>query len=234
MSFLSFLFGCKPASLQGPNFNQTFPKVLHIKPGITVTYEMPSNMSNLMNFAQRYAEESPSTIIFNTAEIQRYEKWHWRAAKKLDGAMWDYAIKGDADLKVRIDVTVKPSPDDLQVVIQSLYEEFYNGEDGLNTRFRKSRPNRSDEEFGSWIKPVPNNFRETSINGVNVLTWSEEGRDTGREAQYYALEIQGQFFLTFAFLYTISTNSEKEQESIRKRIPNDIDEFMKRIHITQH
>lgn len=233
MSLISTLFGCKPASLQGPDFNQTIPKILHIKPGITVTYEMPSNMSNLMNFGIRYPNESPRTITFDTTEEHKFQLWHWRESVMLDGAMWDYKMKGRADLNLRIDIALKPELTSLKSFIASLYEEFYNGENGLNTNFRRKRPNRSDDELGSWIKSIPNDFSEISVNGAPAFTWSEDSRDTGQGARYYALEFHDRYFLTFAFLSSISARNTKELEMAKNKIPQDIAAFMERVHVVQ-
>lgn len=52
------LSGCESTELTGPDFSETFTKVIHLEPGIQITYELPGNMSSFMNFGDRYKNAS--------------------------------------------------------------------------------------------------------------------------------------------------------------------------------
>jgi hypothetical protein len=231
MSILTTLFGCKEQDSFGPDYTQTIQKAVHIDSGPTVTYQMPGNMSNILDFGKRYIQESPRTIHFSRDSGNECEQWHWRKSCDLDGGMWDYKMKGSASLNLRIEMLPTEDGHDVEAFITHLYDDFLNGTEGLNTGVRTRNPGVEDEDLGSWIRPIPNDFRWYQHSGRKVLTWSENGDQTGNFARYHAITIEDNLFLNFAFLYTVSADSEKELALIKTSVAQHIDDFMSRVKI---
>lgn len=231
MISLSALFGCKSNSLFGPDFNNSIEKNIEIEPGITVSYRVPGNLSKMLNFAERYAKESPNTIRVRLNDALECDSWHWRRSCQVDGAMWDYKAKGDISLNLRIELMPVESASDAETAIKELYEKFLNGANGINTAVRNRNPGIPDEDLVHWIRPIPNDFSWNVVGYKRTLSWSEGSDDRGKYTRYYSFVIAEDMLLNFVFMYTTSSHNAKERERAKEQIPDDIASFMQHVEV---
>lgn len=233
MSLISMLLGCKTTSLKGPDFVESIPKVLHVKPYYTVTYEMPGNMSNLMGFGTRYLIESPRTFVFDTSTANEFSRFDWRRSFDLDGAMWEYNVRNRGSLNLGIEILKTSESKTLKEFLRESYEKFYNGENGLNTELRAARPTHSEEDFGGKLRVVPSEYTPISLNQAEAIRWQEVDKIAGYEVTYYAIQIDPSHTLLFSFRYSMSVLKESDIPKLQDKIRSDIDEYMSHVEITQ-
>lgn len=240
MGLLSFLLGCNAAVETGPDFSQTVNKVIHFENSPSIAYEMPGNMSNLFNFAEKYANESPKTFNITNLNAVDYKQDKWRLAKSIDGAMWDYLGKKsegpDGELgRLNVDFSInKSEPIELEAFIERAYEHFLNGPDGMNTEIRESEDAQglSDDELGHWIVHAPTKFERKTINGTEYLHWSVTNEHRWREFVYYVFPLNDETFVAIQFHYSISANGEEPHQKQNTIILSDIDNFMQRVNVS--
>jgi hypothetical protein len=118
-----------------------------------------------------------------------------------------------------------------ETIIRTLYEEFLNGDNGINTAIRKRNPDVPDEDLAHWIRPVPDDFAWMVSGHNRMLTWSEGTGDRGKYSRYYSIVVAEDTVLNFAFTYTTSSRRAKERELAKERIPQDIESFMRRVEV---
>ena len=93
-AFSSFFENDEPKLIR-PDYANVINKEVIFDNGVLLSYEIPTNLSKLMGYAERYVSESPRVIKVNLLdqqgfEQQGFEQDGWRYAKKIDGGMWNY------------------------------------------------------------------------------------------------------------------------------------------------
>lgn len=228
MSFLGGLFGCSDVAESGPDFDVVINKTLHIDDGIRVEYQVPTNMSNLMGFADKYKKESPVSRSVDCAKADEFNTVMWRKTHKVDGAMWDYhsnkmfSSKELASLNLELEVW--PVNDAMHIIdmIEKSYNDYLDGDEGINTRVRNNSPGVTDAEIGDWILRKPNEIAQIKLDDLEFLSWEIDGEVTGRKSIYYVLPLNSKCHLLAWFHYAIHADSSEEYDKADYRIRTDI------------
>jgi hypothetical protein len=229
-SFISQLIGCAQAvPLSGPDFSQPMEKVIHVGHKVSVFYHMPGNFSKELNFDKIYQ---------NTLT--------WRTYESIDMGNWDYWGKKSegpggqlGGLRIGIGYSLLPKGVNLIQHIKQSYENYLNGEKGLNQKYHFDEMNRpvSTEEYAERAIIPPSLFETTSVGGAEFITWKTDREFDGfknRPYIYYILPVGQEGYLTFLFRSSISVLTDEMIVTQRQRIQRDINQFLSNISVEQH
>lgn len=239
LSLFSGLLGCKTIDLSGPDFEDPILKVAQVEPSLQLSYEVPGNMSKLMNFAERYKSESPRTYKIGLDNNVDFKTEQWRLSHKIDGAMWEYHGPKDkgidgalGELNFRISLDKSDKNKNLSEFIIDSIDHYLNGPDGFNTEVRESEigEGKTDEELGSWIIKTPTSLEPLTQSDRKFLSFSIVWRE-GEYYKYFVLPVNDERFLTLTFRYTVSANSGEEHSENEKIILQDIEKMVANIAI---
>lgn len=239
MAFLSTLLGCDN-KLTGPDFDHQENKVIVLNQAFRIDYQIPGNLSRLMDFEKEYKKQPKSISINNISHLE-FSHEDWRDSIGLDSATWEY-YRGQrnkeantaADFSLDIDIH-KSTTNELPSLIHFLennYETFLNGENGKNTKIKRKFHDLTDDELGQWIVSIPE-FNIVNINGVEFIKWKTFGEITGRHLNYYITPIDHNHYLAIYFSYSFSAKNEKELNALEDMTNNDIERFMNQILISR-
>jgi len=81
------IFGAKEVEVTRPDFANVINSTVHFSNGVSLSYEIPGNLSNLMGFAGGYVAGSPRTFQVSVDEQENFSQRRWRMAKDTEGSM---------------------------------------------------------------------------------------------------------------------------------------------------
>jgi len=239
VGLFSMIFGANEVEVTRPDFANVINKAVHFNNGVSLSYDIPGNLSKLFGYAEGYVENSARTFKASLGDKQGFESDGWRLAKKIDGGMWDYlgdkkkGLGGElGTLNVNIALNSYPGGAFDTYLVDS-YEVFLNGPEGKNTEIRQSEMGEgaTDEELGHWIVTGPGPIDRISFSDREFLSWRVSNEHRGYEFIYYALPVDDTTFITFLFYYTAKANNEQEYAEHSAFILEDIQTFMQRVVI---
>jgi len=240
MTLISTLLGCGN-KISGPDFEHQENKVIVLNDDFRIDYQIPGNLSLFMDFAEKHKKQSKSITLDKINNLE-YEKHLWRNTHTLDTGMWEYYrgkrnVEANTAANLSVSINIHKLQFDNTSIIQKFlhnaYESYLNGVNGTNTEVRKENPELSDEELGQWIVQVPK-FNTVNINRVDYTYWHTYGEVNGRNLKYFITPINNEYYFELRFRYSLSAKNEKEADAVETMITNDINEFMKQLHISKH
>jgi len=239
MALLSTLFGCEN-KLSGPDFEHQENKVIVLNNALRIDYEMPDGMSSMLGFSEKQKKQ-PKSIKIDDINSLNFEAKGWRTTNNLDVGMWEY-FRGKknvekntaAELSMRIDLhkLTDGNTTSLKSHLISIYENYLNGADGLNTKTRKDFAEYSDDELTKWLVEMPE-LKEVSINNADFISWHVYGEVRGRHLQYYVTPVDDTHYLTIRIRYSYSALSDEELSELEIMLPADIKKIVQQIKITR-
>lgn len=245
-SFISQLLGCAQASPpSGPDFSQPIEKVIHLGHQISIFYLIPSNFSKELNFDKIYLRDTARSFQISPDQLAKPETLTWREYDFIDMGKWDYWGKKSqgpggqlGSLQVEIGYSLLPKGVDLIPHIKQSYDEYLNGEKGLNQKYHLDEMNRpvSAEEYTERAIVLPSEFTTTTIGGTRFITWSTDREFDGfknRPYIYYVMPLEKSGYLTFLFSSSISVLTDEMIVTQRLRIQQDINQFLSNISVKQ-
>lgn len=240
VGLFSLFFGAKEVETVRPDFTNVINKAVHFGNGVSLSYEIPGNLSSLMDFGQGYMKDSPRTFDVSLDDRQGFSQDRWRMAKSIDGAMWSYLGDKKRGLGgelggLNFDLSLNQyQGDSLESHIFQSYETYLNGPNGSNTEIRESEmaDGASDEELGNWIAYAPSKVERREIAGAAFLYWPQSNEQRGYEFIYYVLPLNEKFFVSFRFQYSANANDDQEYAENISMIREDIDTFMQRVVVS--
>jgi len=240
VGLFSSIFGGKAVEIIRPDFSNTINKAVHFSNGVSLSYEVPGNLSNLMGFAEGYKDGSPRSFEVSLEDQQGFSQVRWRTAKSIEGAMWKYLGDKKKGLGgelggLNFDLSLNQYQDDsLKSYIFQAYETYLNGPNGSNTEIRESEmgDGATDEELGDWIAYAPDKIEHRDISGTYFLFWPQRNEQRGYEFIYYVLPLNEQLFVSFRFQYSANGSSDQEYSEHTSMILEDIDAFMQRVVVS--
>ncbi len=239
MGLFSMIFGANEVEITRPDFTNVINKTVHFDNDVSLSYEIPGNLSKLFGYAESYVADSARTFQVSLENQKDFGPDGWRLAKKIDGGMWDYlgdknkGLGGElGTLNVNIALNFYPGGAFETYLVDS-YEMFLNGPEGKNTEIRQSEmgDGATDEELGHWIVTGPGPIERVSFSGREFLSWRVSNEHRGYEFIYYALLLDDKRFVTFLFYYTAKAKNEQEYTEHSALILEDIQTFMRRVVI---
>ena len=241
VGLFSMIFGAKEVELTRPDFANVINKAVHFNNGVSLSYEIPGNLSNLMGFAGGYIAGSPRTFNVSVDEQQGYSQRRWRMAKDIEGSMWDYLGDNKKGLggelgTLYFDLSLNQyTGTSLEKHILREYEIYLNGPNGKNTKVRLDEMGETipDEELGDWIVHAPTVIEKRMVGGAEFLYWQQRNEHRGYDFVYYVLPLDDQRFVSFMFKYTVKANSEQDLKEQTAIMLDDIETFMQRVTVSQ-
>lgn len=246
-TFISQLIGCAQAvPLSGPDFSHSMEKVIHLGHKISVFYLVPGNFSKELNFDKIYVRDTARSFQINPNQLAKPETLTWREYDFIDMGNWDYWGKKSegpggqlGGLRVGIGYSLLPKGVNLIQHIKQSYENYLNGEKGLNQKYHFDEMNRpvSAEEYAERAIIPPSSFETTTVGGAEFITWKTDREFDGfknRPYIYYVLPVGQEGYLTFLFRSSISVLTDEMITAQRQRIQQDINQFLSNISVEQH
>ncbi len=239
VGLFSMIFGANEVEITRPDFTNVINKTVHFDNDVSLSYEIPGNLSNLMGFAGGYIASSPRTFNVSLDEQEGFSQNRWRMAKNIEGSMWDYlgdkkkGLGGELGT-LYFDLSINQySGSSLEKYILREYETYLNGPSGKNTKVRIDEMGEAipDEELGDWIVHAPAVIEKRMVGAVEFFYWQQRNEHRGYEFVYYALPLNEQRFVSFMFKYTVKANTEQDLEEQTAIMLDDIDTFMQRVVI---
>jgi hypothetical protein len=243
-SFISQLIGCAQASpLSGPDFTQPMEKVIHIGHRLSIFYVMPGNHSQELNFDKIYQRDSSKSYQINPELLAKRKTFTWREFEFIDVGKWDYWGKKSqgpggqlGSLRVDIGYSLLPKGADLVQHVKQSYEQYLNGNAGLNNKYRSDENGKavSPDEYAERAISAPTEFKTTTIGGVQFFTWHTDREFDGYKNTpliYYVLPVEPMGYLTFLFDSSISVIGQEMVIKQEQRIQQDINEFLSHISV---
>lgn len=175
-SFISQLIGCTQAGPHsGPDFSQAMEKVIHVGHKVCVFYHMPGNFSKELNFDKIYQRDTAKSYKINPDVLAKQNTLTWRTYESIDMGNWDYWGKKSegpggqlGGLRIGIGYSLLPKGVNLIQHIKQSYENYLNGEKGLNQKYHFEEMNRpvSAEEYADRAVIPPSSFETASVAGA--------------------------------------------------------------------
>lgn len=245
-SFISQLLGCAQAApLSGPDFSEPIEKVIHLGNQTSVFYLIPGNFSKELNFDKIYLRDTARSFQINPEQLVKPETLTWRKYDFIDMGKWDYLGKKSqgpgghlGSLRLEISYSLLPKGIDIIQHIKQSYDEYLNGEKGLNQKYRLDEMDRpvSAEEYTERAIGSPSDFATTTVGGAQFITWSTDREFDGfknRPYIYYVMPLEKKGYLTFLFRSSISVLSDEMIVTQRQRIQQDINQFLSNISVNK-
>lgn len=240
VGLFSMIIGAKEVDITRPDFSNVINKAIHFSNGVSLSYEIPGNLSTQMGFAKGYIEGSPRTFNVSLEDQEGFSQIRWRFARSIEGAMWSYL--GDKDKGVggelgglNFDLSLNQfQGDSLEVHILQAYEKYLNGPNGSNTEIRESEMGEgaTDEELGDWIAYAPSKIEQREVSGTTFLYWPQRNEQRGYEFVYYVLPLNEKLFVSFRFQYSVNGKSDQEVSEHTSMVLEDIETFMQRMVVS--
>lgn len=240
MGLFSMFFGAKEVEITRPDFSDVINKAVHFSNGVSLTYEVPGNLSKLMGYSKGYKAESPRTFQVKLDDNAGFSQNRWRMVKEIDGGMWDYlgdkkkGLGGElGTLYLEVGLNQFNGPTVESYVLQA-YETFLNGPKGKNTKVRIDENGETipDDELGDWIVHAPKSIEKRQISDTEFLFWEQRNEQRGYDFIYYVLPLNEQHFVSIRFHYTVKANNKQDLQEQKAIMLEDIDNFMQRVLVS--